>query len=60
MFLMIFMLNRKKKKVNIHFITTDTLKENKMKSCSLFRIVVVLLFYVHGKHLWSCRDGQLT
>ena len=21
--------------------------------------VVVLLFYVHGKHLWSCRDGQL-
>ena len=23
-------------------------------------IVVVLLFYVHGKHLRSCRDGQLT
>ena len=22
-------------------------------------IVVVLLFYVHGKHLRSCRDGQL-
>ena len=22
--------------------------------------VVVLLFYVHGKHLKSCRDGQLT
>ena len=21
---------------------------------------VLLLFYVHGKHLWSCRDGQLT
>ena len=21
--------------------------------------VVVLLFYVHGKHLRSCRDGQL-
>ena len=20
--------------------------------------VVVLLFYAHGKHLWSCRDGQ--
>ena len=19
-----------------------------------------MLFYVHGKHLWSCRDGQLT
>ena len=24
------------------------------------RVVVVLLFYVHGKHLRSCRDGQLT
>ena len=25
-----------------------------------FQFVVVLLFYVHGKHLRSCRDGQLT
>ena len=24
------------------------------------RVVVALLFYVHGKHLMSCRDGQLT
>ena len=23
-------------------------------------VVVSLLFYVHGKHLRSCRDGQLT
>ena len=23
-------------------------------------VVVVLLFYVHGKHLRSCPDGQLT
>ena len=23
-------------------------------------VVVVLLFYIHGKHLRSCRDGQLT
>ena len=23
-------------------------------------VVVVLLFYVHGKHLRSCRDGQLS
>ena len=23
-------------------------------------VVVVLLFYVHGKHLRSCWDGQLT
>ena len=26
----------------------------------LVLIVVALLFYVHGKHLRSCRDGQLT
>ena len=25
-----------------------------------FVAVVVLLFYVHGKQLRSCRDGQLT
>ena len=24
------------------------------------KVVVVLLFYVHGTHLMSCRDGQLT
>ena len=23
-------------------------------------VVVALLFYVHGKHLGSCRNGQLT
>ena len=23
-------------------------------------VAVVFLFYVHGKHLGSCRDGQLT
>ena len=26
----------------------------------VFVVVVVLLFYVHGKHLRSYRDGQLT
>ena len=25
-----------------------------------WELVVALLFYVHGKHLTSCRDGQLT
>ena len=24
------------------------------------KVVVVLLFYIHSKHLRSCRDGQLT
>ena len=30
--------------------------------CILHRFgwLVVLLFYVHGKHLRSCRDGQLA
>ena len=28
--------------------------------CMNFVVVVALLFYVHGKHLRSCRDGQLT
>ena len=23
-------------------------------------VVVALLFYVHGKHLRACQDGQLT
>ena len=23
-------------------------------------VVVVLLFYIHGKHLWSRRDRQLA
>ena len=29
-------------------------------NCVVVVVVVVLLFYVHGKHLRSCRDGQLT
>ena len=32
-----------------------------VRSRNLVVVVVVgLLFYVHGKHLRSCRDGQLT
>ena len=33
-----------------------------LTSDRMFVVVVVvgLLFYVHGKHLRSCRDGQLT
>ena len=35
--------------------------EPKVKMLESDLIVVVdLLFYVHGNHLWSCRDGQLT
>ena len=28
--------------------------------CFVVVVVVALLFYVHSKHLRSCRDGQLT
>ena len=28
--------------------------------CCFTCCIVALLFYVHGKHLRSCRDGQLT
>ena len=34
--------------------------EIKQRRAPLVVVVVALLFYVHGKHLWSCRDGQLT
>ena len=29
-------------------------------NCLEVVVVVALLFYVHGKHLRLCRDGQLT
>ena len=28
--------------------------------CNYYVVVSVLLFYAHGKHLRSCRDGRLT
>ena len=39
-----------------HYMGDHIVSLNK-HTCS---VVVVLLFYVHGKHLRSCRDGQLT
>ena len=35
------------------------LNKNNSKG-ALLLLFVALLFYVHGKHLRSCRDGQLT
>ena len=51
---------QKKKDITfVLFIITCTIIGPKF--CYLFIVVVVaLLFYVHGKHLRSCRDGQLT
>ena len=37
-------------------IMSDALEEHDGKVI----VVVLLLFYVHGKHLRSCRDGQLA
>ena len=28
--------------------------------CIMLLLTCFVLFYVHGKHLRSCRDGQLT
>ena len=35
-------------------------KGGKNENGRFFVVVVVLLFYVHGKHLRSCREGQFT
>ena len=35
---------------------TEVWKSSLKKGVFLFE----LLFYVHGKQLWSCRDSQLT
>ena len=31
-----------------------------IKLCRSTSVKVVLFFNIHGKHLWSCWDGQLT
>ena len=41
--------NKKKKKKRLGHTTYSEIT---------FLSIVVLLFYVHGKHLRSCRDGQ--
>ena len=47
------------------FSSTKVKKKKKKRHLLQFlfgalRVVVVLLFYVHGKQLRSCRDSQLT
>ena len=44
-----------------YMLNTDKVqKEKEFHFTEDPRYIVVLLFYVHGKHLRSCRDGQLT
>ena len=51
-------------KVLQHSFGNEVIYGNINQSHFLFQIIylniVALLFYVHGKHLRSCRDGQLT
>ena len=41
------------------FYVLISLTSGRWKGDNEFVVVVVLLFYVHGKHLRSCWDGQL-
>ena len=41
-------------------VALHCLKIQLFSSLVLKVVVVVLLFYVHSKHLRSCRDGPLT
>ena len=43
-----------------YFHKVGNVLETRFSLKSHCAVVVVLLFYVHGKHLRSCRDGQLT
>ena len=42
------------------YCSTERCCEHFKLSLILVVVVVALLFYVHGKHLRSCRDGQST
>ena len=42
------------------FYITVKYHDNIPKGIQVVVVVVVLLFYVHGKHLKSCRDGQFS
>ena len=50
----------KNNKNNINFGIRTTLGHEEEGCADTRQNIVVLLFYVHGKHLRSCRDGQLT
>ena len=51
----------RKSVVSIERISVCNVTENCLSMAYIVVVVVVVLvFYVHGKHLRSCRDGQLT
>ena len=49
------------RRINFHSVVSDQARGvNEEIFLILVGRFVALLFYVHGKHLRSCRDGQLT
>ena len=46
--------------VSKYFIALHPSRYAVVSAICCWLYLVVLLFYVHGKHLRSCRDGQLT
>ena len=56
----IFLLQEIELKVTEKSSRTTENAYAKMEMDSSICCIVALLFYVHGKHLRSCRDGQLT
>ena len=45
---------------NLHILSLCQYIPDTSTCSMIINVDVVLLFYVHGKHLRSCRDGQLT
>ena len=43
-----------------HIPYNERVMEQTLRYVCAICIAVVLLFYVHGKNLRSCKDGQLT
>ena len=45
---------------NMYILFNGCWADDNGRLCALAVLVVVLWFYVQGKHLSSCQDGQLT
>ena len=51
----LYMLDKMQHSLGLHFyVSTEYFRKERENCC------IALLFYVNGKHLRSCRDGQLT
>ena len=53
-------LTEKKENARTEITDQDKTRPWLFKTNNIISYVVALLFYVHGKHLRSCQDGQLT